>query len=175
MHYYTHTPRSARERGLNPKRYERPLGPQALVQNYAILCYCRLGLVLRERMTREEFRERFPNHLGRGLGTNRYYIDEDGAKVRLALFLPDFDSDFRRLVRKARWEIQKRRDHKDSEVRAAFRKLLAGDNFSLTVLTALAEKAARIERALCYEPWHHRVEVVPGLAQLLMGRTNGRE
>jgi hypothetical protein len=174
MHYFSLTPRTARELGLSPKRYERGMGLQALIQNYSILAYCRLGETKRQRMTRDEFTSRFPKLVGVGLGTSRYFLDDDGEKVRLSLFLPDFDSDFRRLIRKTRREIQKRRDHSNPETRAKFRAMLAGDNFSLTVLTAFREKAERIETGLSDEPFRAKVEVVPEFANLLTGGAHGR-
>jgi hypothetical protein len=59
---------------------------------------------------------------------------------------------------------------------SGFRKFIDADHFSITLITAFPEKAAGLRDALprylrephSREPWHHRVEVVPGFAPLLI-------
>jgi hypothetical protein len=174
--YYTLSPSSARDLGLNDARPLRPMGTQALVQNYSMLLFCTSG-DRRQRMTSAEFQARFPSLIptdgergegkGQGLSTHRYYVDSGeipplGGRPRLALMVPDYQSHPRRLVRKVRREIKKR------ECLSGFRELLRGDQFLVTLLTAFPEKAAVLAGALAGEPFRSRVELVPGFAPLLM-------
>ena len=128
----------------------------------SILAACCLGPSLRERMTAEEFAERFPKLAIKGLGASRYYLDRDGDNVRLALFLPDFQSDRRRLIRKVRREIDRRMRHPE------WNRLIRGNLFLITLLTAFPKKAEVLRRDLGRERWPHRVEVVPSIANLLV-------
>jgi hypothetical protein len=174
--YYALTAASARDLGLNEARALRPMGTQALVQNYSILLFC-TAADRRLRMTGAEFRARFPGLLptdaergqgkGQGLSTNRYYIDPGdipalGGRPRLAIMVADFRSHPRRLVRKIRREFHKR------ECLKSFRQLFDDDQFLITLLTAFPEKAATLEAALARETFRTRVEVVPGFAELLI-------
>jgi hypothetical protein len=174
--YYTLTPSSARDLGLDMRRAGRPFGAQSLIHRFSTLLYCAAGPVRRVLLTGAEFGARFP-HLrptevelaegrGRGLSTNRYYIDAGdapghGGKARLALLVADFRSHQRRLVRKCRREVGKR------ESIGSFRVLMQGDLFMVTLLTPFPEKAAILAAALSRESSRARVEVVPGFAQLL--------
>lgn len=162
--YYTLTPIGARVLGVSEKWLERPMGPQALIQNMSILSACCLGDTPRERMTAEEFAERFPKLLAKGLGSSRYHLDKDEGRglVRLALFLPDFQSDSRRLVRKVRREFDRRMKHPE------WNRLIRSGLFLVTLLTAFPNKAEGLSRLLGREPWPHRVEVVPSIANLLV-------
>lgn len=162
--YFTLTPKSARVLGVSEKWLDRPMGPQALIQNVSILAACCLGPAPRERMTAEEFAERFPQLVVRGLGSSRYCLDRDAGSglVRLGLFLPDFQSDRRRLVRKVRREFERRMRH------PAWNRLIRDGLFSVTLLTAFPKKAEVLAESLARESWPHRVEVVPYLARLLV-------
>lgn len=162
--YYTLTAKAARVLGVSEKWLEKPMGPQALIQNVSILSACCLGPTSRERMTGEEFAQRFPGLVVRGLGSSRYYLDrgEPGGAVRLGLFLPDFQSDARRIVRKLRREIDRRMKHDE------WNRLIRNDLFVVTVLTAFPHKAERLEQLLARERWPHRIEAVPSIANLLV-------
>ena len=162
--YYTLTPKGARVLGVSEKWLEKPMGPQALIQNVSILAACCLGPAARERMTAEEFTERFPGLVVRGLSSSRYYLDreESGGSVRLGLFLPDFQSDVRRLVRKVRREFDRRLRHKE------WNGLIHNNLFVVTVLTAFPGKADRLDQLLSRERWPYRIEVVPSIANLLV-------
>lgn len=166
--YYTLTPKAARALGVSEKWLERPMGSQALVQNFSILAACVLGDPPRERMTEAEFAERFPKLVVRGLGSSRYFLDRDAStgNVRLGLFLPDFQSDRRRLVRKVRREFDRRMRHRE------WNRLISGNLFMVSLLTAFPSKAAALAEALARESWPHRVEVVPSLARLLVQEGN---
>ncbi len=166
--YYTLTPKAARLLGVSEKWLERPMGAQALIQNYSILAACVLGDPPRERMTEAEFAERFPKLVVRGQGSSRYFLDKDAASgaVRLGLFLPDFQSDRRRLVRKVRREFDRRMRHRE------WNRLISGNLFMVSLLTAFPSKAAALSEALARESWPHRVEVVPSLARLLVQEGN---
>jgi hypothetical protein len=78
--------------------------------------------------------------------------------------VPDLGAGQRRLIRKARREVEKRRAASDE-----FKKLVSADLFSLTVLTAFREKAERMQSVLSQERWHCRVVVVPTYDELLLG------
>lgn len=162
--YYTLTPKGARVLGVSEKWLEKPMGPQALIQNVSILAACCLGPAARERMTAEEFTERFPGLVVRGLSSSRYYLDreESGGAVRLGLFLPDFQSDARRLVRKVRREFDRRLRHKE------WNGLIHNSLFVVTILTAFPGKADRLGQLLSRERWPYRIEVVPSIANLLV-------
>lgn len=166
--YYTLTPKAARALGVSEKWLERPMGAQALIQNYSILAACVLGDPPRERMTEAEFGERFPRLVVRGQGSSRYFLDQDAASgaVRLGLFLPDFQSDRRRLVRKVRREFDRRMRHRE------WNRMISANLFVVTLLTAFPSKAAALADALSRESWPHRVEVVPSLARLLVQEGN---
>lgn len=162
--YFTLTPKSARILGVSEKWLDKPMGPQALIQNVSILAACCLGPTPRERMTSREFEERFPQLVIRGLGSSRYCLDRDAASglIRLSLLLPDYQSDRRRLIRKVRREFDRRMRH------PAWNRLIRDGLFSATLLTAFPKKAEALSEALARESWPHRVEVVPYLARLLV-------
>lgn len=174
--YYTLTQSSARDLGLDSAKAGRPFGPQSLIGRYSILLFCAAGPIPRVLLTRSEYHARFP-HLrpteeefmegkGRGLSSNRYYIDAGdapghGGTARLGLLVVDFRAHQRRLIKKCRREKAKR------EAIEAFRILLKNDLFLVTLLTPFPEKAALLAAALSREPFRARVEVVPGFAELL--------
>ena len=162
--YYTLTAKGARVLGVSEKWLEKAMGPQALIQNMSILAACCLGETQRERMTPEEFGERFPKLAVKGLGSSRYYLDRDDASgaIRLGLFLPDFQSDVRRIVRKVRREFDRRLRHPQ------WNQLIRGGLFLATPLTAFPKKAEVLRQLLGREPWPHRVEVVPSITNLLV-------
>jgi hypothetical protein len=162
--YFTLTSKAARLLGVSEKWLDKPMGPQALIQNVCILAASCLGPTRRERMTAEEFAQRFPALVVRGVGSSRYHLDRDAASglVRLGLFVPDFQSDRRRLVRKVRREFDRRMRH------PAWNRLIRDGLFSATVLTGFPKKAEALREALGREKFPHRVEVVPYLAQLLV-------
>lgn len=169
-HYYILSSKSAREVGVPDERLTRPMGTQALLQNFAMLAYCALGDPRHERMTRREFSERFPQLTVRRLVSQswrtRYYIDKAEAcdgQARLALMIPDLGANQRRLLRKVRREIEER-----TAVSGDFRKMLEADLISVTVLTAFEERAERLKAVLAREPWHSRSVVVTGYDELLL-------
>jgi hypothetical protein len=162
--YYTLTPKGARVLGVSEKWLDKPMGPQALIQNVSILAACCLGPTARERMTAEEFTGRFPGLVVRGLGSSRYYLHQEGPDraVRLGLFLPDFQSDARRIVRKVRREFDRRMKHPE------WNRLIRNDLFVVMVLTAFPSKVDRLGQLLGREHWPYRIEAVPSIANLLV-------
>ena len=86
----------------------------------------------------------------------------NGLAIRLGLFLPDFQSDVRRIVRKVRREFDRRLRHPQ------WNQLIRGGLFLATPLTAFPKKAEVLRQLLGREPWPHRVEVVPSITNLLV-------
>lgn len=171
-HYYTLSASGAKLIGLD-ETVSRPMGAQALLQNYAMLSHCVLGPSPSERMTRAEFVARFPGLAVAGAISSsrrtRYCLDASEKSsggsdtVRLALLLPTIGSNPRRIARKARREVEKRR--RSSE---AFAGLIRARLFSVLVLVEDDEKGRRIAAMLARDPWHSRAAVVPGYLDLLL-------
>src|SRR5262249_27385590 len=88
--YYTLTAAAAKRLGASDKRAGTPFGAQGLIRAYGILCYCLLNEPRRQKFTPEEFAEKFPDYVARGLQQNRYFLESnaDGI-VRLSLFVVD--------------------------------------------------------------------------------------
>jgi hypothetical protein len=143
------------------------LGPQALLTNLSILNYCTLGEPRSERMTRPEFLRLFPDLAACGvLGSShrtKFHLDRaEPAQPRLGLFVPAFNRNPWRVVKKCRREI-----HRRAEAGDAYKEMIATELLSLTVLTFHQSKASRLERWLESEPFHSRVVVVPGIRDFL--------
>lgn len=161
---YTLTPKAAAELGLSPKPYERPMGAQAVLSNYAVLRYCLGQDPPLKRMTGAEFVSRLPQLNHPGLSASRYYWlkDAEAAKARLGLLLVDCGQHRRRQVRKARREVEKR-------LRLpSWKGIINNDLFSVAVLTAFEAKAEFLRERLAAERWHSVVAVVRELAPLLL-------
>jgi hypothetical protein len=171
-HYYTFTAAGARLIGLD-EAASRPIGSQALLQNYAMLSHCVLGPDPTERMTRAEFVARFPTLAVAGAISSsrwtRYCLDASercnggSGMVRLALLLPTIGSNPRRIARKARREVEKR--WRSSE---AFAGLIRARLFSIIVLVEDDEKGRRVAAMLARDPWHSRAVVVSGYLDLVL-------
>lgn len=168
--YYTLTPYAAQQLGLPGDSLTLPMGAQALLQNYAMLAFCLLGSVNHQRLLRSEFQTKLPALASAGFTGNgyrtRYYLDatdKAAGKVRLALMLPDLGSHPRRLLRKARREIEKRR-----AASPQFADLIQAKLFSATILTAFPDKARQLAAALAKEPFHSRTVQLDSLAELVL-------
>jgi len=153
---YTLTPLAAQALGLDSKRFRRPPGTLALIRSYAILLFCAAGGRRFKKMTAAEFRTRFPQLVAPGICQERYFLD---AEARLSLLVGDFGADWRRLVRKARREVQRRRS------REGWKLLLDRKLFSVTLLVGTEEKARPLRAALAKEDFPAAVIVVPELTR----------
>jgi len=167
--YYTLTPQSAKDLGLDANRFVLPMGVQALASNFAMMAFCLLGEPRHERLLRGEFIAKFEGLAKPGVLTaahrTRYYldfIDKAQGHVRLALLVPDLGQHPRRLARKVRREIEKRRQIPQ------LKDLIRDRLFSVTVLTGFPEKARQLTANLAKEPFHFRAAIVPDLAELLL-------
>lgn len=162
---YGLTPKGARGLGLDEKRFAKPPGLQAIVQNLSILMFCVQGG--HKLLTRREYAERFPElAIYSGLSRNRYFRDRtDPTQTRLGLIVPDFGAHYLKVTKKARREIEKRK----AKEREDFKTFVLRGMFSIHVVTGFSAKAALIERALERESVRHLVTVVPDLKDLLEG------
>lgn len=163
--YYHLTPKGARLLGEH-ESLGKPLTPDPLIRAYAILAFCKLQGRSHERLTPAEFEGHFPELVRRGQRTE-YYIDSDESGHRLSYIRVDYGGQGRwdRLIARLRKDISKRCEAE------AFRKLILSGEFSLTVLTALPQKAERLRQAVAGLedplPVPVRVELVPELLEMI--------
>jgi hypothetical protein len=161
---YTLTPKAASLVGVSPKPYERPMGAQAIFANYAILRHCLASSGRCKRLTPAEFLKHMPQLNQRGLTTNRYHWDRDeqAKKSRLSLFVVDCGQHQRRIVRKARREVEKRLRFE------AWKPVVANDLFAVTIITPFERKADFLRAKLAEESWKSTISVLPELAALTL-------
>lgn len=164
---YTMTPKAASLIGVSPKAYERPMGSQAVFSNYAILRHCLASSGRCKRLTTAEFLKHMPQLNQRGLSANRYHWahDEQAQKSRLSVFLVDCGQHQRRILRKARREVEKRLRFE------AWKPVISNDLFCVTILTPFDRKAAFLRSKLAQESWHSVVALLPELATLTLEPT----
>ena len=121
--YYRLSALGAKQLGA-PEEIARPLGPQALPKAIGILGFCRGGDVKRERYTRQEFVEDFPelvpNLLGRDYHTD-FFLDHDGEQARFGQIVVDLGGDHKKLISKCRVKLREYLDvdhicHRSSEI-----------------------------------------------------------
>ena len=144
-----------------------PLSEPAKVRAYAMLVFCCLHDVPRERLTADDFQTHFPDLYRPGMSAN-YYIDTTGNRPRIGLLRVDFGG-------RGRWDriiSRVRRDIEAHYLAAGFRRLLARQSFEITVVTALPQKAGRIRQALAGHCDARRVPIrvvaMPDLLHLVM-------
>lgn len=166
--YYTLTREAARERNIFDDGAGFAFGFQALAIHYAISGSCTLTDLPKVRLTREEFAEKLPM-LGTGQNKHfrtRYFFDTSERAqgiVRVGVFVPDLGQKLRNVVRKVRKDIERRQ-------RNSFSKLLADGLFTVCILTVTERKAEQMRTALRDLPVNVRVEVIPGLRELITHR-----
>ena len=159
--YFTLTDKAARLFGVPEAAIERPMPSRQILAEYAMAAYCCLGDKPRKRLMPDEVRQDYPQLFIEELDVDHYYLD--------ANFRPDL---------LGRVYVRRRRSaaaaagklpagHRRRCKRAAFRKLVAGGGFRLTVLTAVPEKASVLKAGMKKIDWPEglRTEVVavPGL------------
>lgn len=171
--YYHLTPRAAILLGRDEKVAQPLRGQQSSVNHYAILAFCCLGPVLRERITRLEFLEQFPQFVIRGVMSDQYYRDIDKGVERLGFIRVDHGGEARRIAHKALVDVQ------DRAATPAFRELLLRPDrgFVIAIVTTNADKAAAIRKELATDnatKAAFRVEVAPGLDLLVEREQNRR-
>jgi hypothetical protein len=152
----------ARILGLSQKK-TKPLGPQALTQEFGTLAYCWLGTEERERLLVREVQAKFPHLLAGKLDSSHYYLDRDGEQTRLGYIRVDQGGTPDHVVRKCRDDLQER------ERIPAWKAAIEGDRFLIAVATTHQDKAAAIRESLRRHTWpiRFRIEVIPDLIQLI--------
>lgn len=149
-----------------PSTAADPLQAQGLYEHYAVLAFCCLGSVRRERLTTSEFREAFPefaNASGISPSHQHYYLDTDHGVHRLGRATVDAGGDARRLLGKCREIVR------HATETPHLRDVLRSGLFVLTILTPEEQKKAVLLDAMLSEPLgcFARVEVVPELHHVL--------
>lgn len=158
---YTPSPKAARLHGLDPKRFMRPPGPQAISDRLTIAIFCQKKGV--ELLTRREFAALFPEQAEcTGICHSRYFRDTSKPQPMLTVIVPDYGSSVRRTARKARREIDKRKKHE------AFRDLIYFNLFQVALVTLFDFKARAIAEALKRDTFPKTITVIPELADLLL-------
>lgn len=130
------------EPSVNRKQFG-PLSEQAKIRNFAILHHCCMKNTRRRRLSSAEIEQYFPDLHRPGLPRN-YYITLDTTKPRLGFFRIDVGGRGRwdRVVAKCCDDLHR---HWANQ---AVREFIKRDLFELTLITALPQKAARIQRTL---------------------------
>lgn len=152
-----------------PRRAREDFSEQAFPSAYGVLLFClKFGV---ERLTPDEFEQRFPELYSRGLRSTPYFIDTLSEPRRLGAILLDRDNDLRRLQTKVKHLIA------DRFRIPGFRPWILDRRFSVTILTSSSEKCVQIEgpiREAGQDNVTVRVVVIPELAALYLP-TNRRE
>jgi hypothetical protein len=162
--YFVFGPEGAKLFGISPKKC-RPLGPQSLICEYAILQFCCLSQDTRERLLVRELAAKLPNLTGKHLRAGYYYLDHNGERPRLSAMRVDHGADSAHIVRKARADLE------SLILNPAIRGLVETQRFMMAILTVTEQKVQDIQDSLLRHSWPipFRVEAVPDLAPL-MGR-----
>ena len=144
-----------------------PLSEAAKIRAYAMLAFCCLGDISRDRLTRRELQRHFADLDRPGLPLN-YYVDGSRPKPQLGFLRVDTGGHGRwdRIVEKVR------HDAESHWLMPGFRRLITAGCFEITLVAALAEKAERIRRELAEgriaRPVQVRVVAMPDLVHLVM-------
>lgn len=131
---YQLTARGAKEAGVPVERAD-PIGPQALVEAYAILVHCCLGDAERELLTAPDL-ARLPRLAD--VPPANYYLDQVEERTVLTRIVVDHRSEVPSIVRKCREII------KDARETPTLAQMMDGGRYALVVLTLHDEKAAGI-------------------------------
>jgi hypothetical protein len=152
---YRPTPLGAKQIGA-PEEIARPLGPQALPKAIGILGFCCGGPVQRQRYTRTEFIEDFPelvkDFLGKDYHTD-FFLDFDGEHTRLGQIVVDLGGDYRKLISKCRMKLREYLEIPN------IKDIVADGFFTFALVVAEEEKAKAIRLALAQKPLRARVIV----------------
>lgn len=127
-------------------RHFGPLSEVAKIRNYAMLSFCCLSQQRRQRLTAEDI-ERFVPDLYRIGMPSSYYVEADGPQSRLGFLRVDTGGHSRwdRILAKAREDI---RTH---SLFQSIREFVARGLFEVSIVTALPQKATRLQQAI--EEW----------------------
>ena len=127
-------------------RHFGPLSEVAKIRNYAMLSFCCLSQQRRQRLTVEDIQRFVPDLYRIGMPSS-YYVEADGPHSRLGFLRVDTGGHSRwdRILAKAREDI---RTHSLFESISEF---VDRGLFEVSIVTALPQKAARLQQAI--EDW----------------------
>jgi hypothetical protein len=131
---------------LGLRRSTKALGPQALLEHYAVL----LGCARRRSdvFTEDEFRSAFPDLSQPGFPAKNFFTDESAGPPRLGWFVVDHDKLSSRLVKKVRKQVGRLLEPDRPDLhRAVFSGALA-----VHVITATDGKRLNLESAFARKP-----------------------
>ncbi len=153
--YYRLTPAGAKQLGA-PEEISRPLGPQALPKALGILDFCCSGSDQRQRYTRQEFVDDFPELtkalLGRDYHTD-FFLDFDGEQARFGQIVVDLGGDYKKLISKCRGKLREYLEVPE------LRDIISDGLFTIAFVVAEEEKAQAIRLAIKQKPLRARVLV----------------
>lgn len=136
------------------------------IRAYAMLAVCSARSSQRTKLTQQEFRQYFPDTYRPGLPTN-YYVDLRTDQPKLGFLRVDLGGAARwdRIVAKAQSDVRKHR------LEPAFSRFVKRNALEIRIVTALPQKADRLQRALSNMPAQPgipiHVSVVPELLNLI--------
>ncbi len=152
-----------------PRRYAKPPKGYDLARFYGILSFCCLGPVKYEKISSLEFHRRFQQLCSQSLDQSLYYADTDFQSVqyprcnRIGYLLVDAGSRVRQVITRFRQVISQRLQV------SLWHQWIERGRFIVTVVTADADKARRLQEALAAirQPVPFRIEVRPDLLDVV--------
>jgi hypothetical protein len=166
--YYVLTPREAVARHEH-RSIAQEFNYQGFVNAYAVLGFCMEQNV--EIFTAEEFETQFPDLYIRGVRSRNYFRDRGADKNRLGFILVDYGTHPEKIAYKVRHIISR------GYTLPAFARLIQRERFLIAILTPQDAKQALIRAAIAADPPPFvkiRLDVVPGLQEILVNRANIR-
>lgn len=162
--YYLPTAKLCRE-WSKPEKRSLPLGPQALVSNYAFLLYCSDVERRAKRLTREDLekKEQAKPLLKYGMSSDRYATSTGPDADGFVLMVADCNATIRTLKRKVIKEWMKRKKHPE------WAALMESGQFTIMLITSGPEKAKRLRRFLRDSGVQFDIAVYPELTKLFGG------
>ena len=168
--YFVAGERAVRDFGISVHR-TRPLGPQSLPVEYAVLAYSTLGKEAHFRLTISEITQRY-SWIPPSISEQPHCERRQEKNVVLESIRVDLGGAADHIARKCDSDLQSRVGHPE------FYALVADRRFRAVVLTATTDKAAAIEQSLSTHLWPESYAIhlatVPELLQLIPGGFHAR-
>ncbi len=148
-------------------RSQRPLSETAKVRSYGMLAFCCLGATARTKLNHEDLAQLFPE-LPHQSSNHHFYQADHSEPVSCGWLRIDCGGHGRwdRVLAKCHRDLLRFRHYPSIE-----RQIELG-NFEITLMTALPQKAQRLQQALKSEPsllaGNMRLCVLPDLVQLIL-------
>lgn len=123
-----------------------PLSEVAKIRNYAMLSFCCLSEHKRRRLTADDIQQFVPDLYRIGMSSN-YYVEVDGPQSRLGFLRVDTGG-------RGRWDrvlAKAREDIRTHSLFPSIAEFVDRGLFEVTIVTALPQKAARLQQAI--EDW----------------------